>query len=63
MILNEYQKYGLIVVVSIIGTIGLWYLKIFAEHQRVLKKKNAFESLNYIVRMQIKQMKAYLLRL
>lgn len=61
--IEEYRKYILLFGLGIIGTIGLWYLSIYSEHQRVLKKKNAFEQLNYIVKMQIKQMKAYLLRL
>lgn len=40
---------------SLAGALGLWYLKIFAQKQKVLKTKNAFEQANYIVRMQIKE--------
>ncbi len=55
MIINDYRKAALIISFSIIGALGLWYAKILAEKRNVLKKKTAFEGLNYVVKLQIRE--------
>jgi len=49
------NKYLLIFGVSFIGALGLWYSKIIMEKRNVLKKKGAFEAMNMVVKLQIRE--------
>ena len=55
IIIIEKKNIWILFGLSLAGALGLWYLNIYTKKQKVLAKMNAFEQLNYIVKMQIRE--------